>query len=101
MEICFDADNVNRGIHPLHCHMGFHMMAGMITTVEYIDDTNPAVSVDKLVQQQEKILEEEAKTYKIGLLGGAYSIKDFQNKLFIYYHMFFCILLVFCLMFYS
>jgi len=32
--IAFDANNP--GIHPFHCHMQFHMMAGMLTTVEYI-----------------------------------------------------------------
>jgi len=32
--IAFDANNP--GIHPFHCHMQWHMMAGMLTTVEYI-----------------------------------------------------------------
>jgi len=33
MTLCFDADN--DGIWPFHCHMGFHLAAGMLTTVEY------------------------------------------------------------------
>jgi hypothetical protein len=33
VSVCFDADNP--GIWPLHCHMTYHMAAGMFTTVEY------------------------------------------------------------------
>jgi len=32
-KICFDANNP--GIAPLHCHMLYHLAAGMLTTVEY------------------------------------------------------------------
>jgi FtsP/CotA-like multicopper oxidase with cupredoxin domain len=39
MKICFDANNP--GVHPLHCHMTYHMMAGMLTTIEYMS-TSPA-----------------------------------------------------------
>ena len=35
IEVCFDATNV--GIWPLHCHMTYHLAAGMLTTVEYAD----------------------------------------------------------------
>jgi FtsP/CotA-like multicopper oxidase with cupredoxin domain len=33
--VTFQFDANNPGVWPLHCHMDFHMMAGMITTVEY------------------------------------------------------------------
>ena len=32
-KICFDTDN--EGVWPLHCHMTYHAMAGMVTTIEY------------------------------------------------------------------
>jgi len=34
LTITFDA--IHPGVWPLHCHMGFHLAAGMLTTVEYI-----------------------------------------------------------------
>lgn len=34
VKICFDA--VNPGVHALHCHLEFHMMDGMRTTVQYV-----------------------------------------------------------------
>jgi len=33
VEICFQA--TNPGVWPLHCHMSYHLAAGMLTTVEY------------------------------------------------------------------
>lgn len=33
--VTFQFDANNPGVWPLHCHMDFHMMAGMMTTVEY------------------------------------------------------------------
>lgn len=35
-EICFDADNP--GTWLFHCHMTYHLAAGMLTTVEYVSD---------------------------------------------------------------
>eukprot|EP00040_Diaphanoeca_grandis_P030144 m.177718 g.177718 ORF g.177718 m.177718 type:complete len:567 (+) comp31907_c0_seq1:160-1860(+) len=32
-EICFEADNA--GVWPIHCHMTYHLAAGMLTTIEY------------------------------------------------------------------
>ena len=32
-QICFQANNP--GVWPLHCHMTYHLAAGMLTTVEY------------------------------------------------------------------
>jgi FtsP/CotA-like multicopper oxidase with cupredoxin domain len=32
VKICFDA--LNAGVHAFHCHMSFHMAAGLMTTVE-------------------------------------------------------------------
>jgi len=33
IRICFDADHP--GMWPFHCHMSFHLAAGMLTSVEY------------------------------------------------------------------
>lgn len=38
IEVCFDASNP--GVWPLHCHMTYHLAAGMLTTVEYIEATS-------------------------------------------------------------
>lgn len=37
VEICFDADAPGEGgaAWPFHCHMSYHLAAGMVTTVEY------------------------------------------------------------------
>lgn len=35
VELCFNADNP--GTWPLHCHLNYHLGAGMLTTVEYFD----------------------------------------------------------------
>lgn len=36
VDICFDASHP--GVWPLHCHMSYHMEAGMFTTVEYAQE---------------------------------------------------------------
>merc|ERR1711997_317755 len=35
LKVCFDA--VHPGVWPFHCHMSFHLAAGMFTSVEYED----------------------------------------------------------------
>eukprot|EP00128_Syssomonas_multiformis_P001706 Colp12_sorted_trinity150504_noHs@7250 len=49
VKVCFDADNF--GTWPLHCHMTYHLAAGMLTTIEYEDDNNfyviPTVNPDQ------------------------------------------------------
>jgi len=39
VRICTDTNNP--GKHPLHCHMSFHEMAGMFTTLEYDEYDDP------------------------------------------------------------
>lgn len=45
VKVCFDAVNPFKADSPLHCHLTWHLAAGMFTTVEYLpaDDKSTPV----------------------------------------------------------
>jgi FtsP/CotA-like multicopper oxidase with cupredoxin domain len=51
-EICFQAEN--KGVWPMHCHMSYHLAAGMLTSVEYEGSSYYAdTASDPAVQAQQ------------------------------------------------
>ena len=44
VDVCFDA--MNPGLWLLHCHLGYHMMAGMMTTLEYVTEESDVREYD-------------------------------------------------------
>jgi len=64
---CFDADNANLGVHPLHCHMQYHMVAGMFTTVNYV----AADQIDSLIAAQNALIAADAQIAVYGQGSGS------------------------------
>jgi len=64
MTFCFDANNAEGGVHPLHCHMSYHLASGMLTTVNYIRETGEDIQdITTVYNQQMEEIQAEATAF--------------------------------------
>eukprot|EP00960_Hanusia_phi_P054014 762521-Hanusia_phi.AAC.14 len=87
-KICFEANNPGGGVWPFHCHMSFHLSAGMLLLLAYEDSVKTDASLIDICNHKSNQFWTKAKPYFAGGLlamiflfsvGGTQSIENLSS----------------------